>query len=463
MRIPFGNNVSAPADDNTAHPALKMLSQAARNNSIYVAFNIHEEYSSRNKTFFYNTNVVFDRTGRVVARYRKYNLFSEVRFLNITENPEHMFFDSDFGVRFGTFTCFDILFREPTLKLKNYNVTDYIFPTWWFSELPHLTAIQEQAGWSYATDSTLLAAGGNDVSVGSTGSGIYAGKKGPIIYIQSNRDGTTLLTAKVYKKGRNGNSTGTLIEITPKSPNGTMKMKTEISLKDYNTAHLTPELNILLDDFKRNPSINVNVEKQLCQGGFCCYFSVYMTLMYKNITDFPSDMISKPDRFNNYEYKLAIFNGVRTFDGFATGGIQVCSIIPCLNKNISSCGKTTFNIEPIHVKSDISSGNILVTIFNKIIIKTITLDKEVFAEPSILESSENSEMFGSLMNNNGYDFFHRQSISELRLSSKKLGTAGIFARVFTRDGLQPTVYSSANVLYSSLLLIISSSTVLIYY
>lgn len=75
----------------------------------------------------------------MINRYRKTNLFGEPEF-NVTPEPEEVIFDTDFGVKFGIFTCFDILFYEPALKLTRfYNITDIVFPTAWFSETPFLT------------------------------------------------------------------------------------------------------------------------------------------------------------------------------------------------------------------------------------------------------------------------------------------------------------------------------------
>lgn len=66
------------------------------------------------------------------------------------------------------------------------------------------SAVQTQAAWAYATDTNLLASGGNRVETATTGSGIYAGRKGPIVYLQSQRNETTILYAKIYKKGKSG-------------------------------------------------------------------------------------------------------------------------------------------------------------------------------------------------------------------------------------------------------------------
>lgn len=79
----------------------------------------------------------------MINRYRKTNLFTEPQF-NVTSVPEIATFTSDFGVRFGTFICFDILFHEPALQLTRlYNITDIIYPTAWFSEMPFLTGEQD--------------------------------------------------------------------------------------------------------------------------------------------------------------------------------------------------------------------------------------------------------------------------------------------------------------------------------
>jgi pantetheine hydrolase len=89
---------------------------------------------------FYNTNAVFDRRGAVISKYRKYNLFGEA---GITQ-PRYSVstsFETDFGVTFGHFVCFDLLFAYPALDLVRKGVTDIIFPSMWFSELPFLTGM----------------------------------------------------------------------------------------------------------------------------------------------------------------------------------------------------------------------------------------------------------------------------------------------------------------------------------
>lgn len=147
-------NQTAPCDfaNNNAnsqfHEFLIEISCAARNTSTYVVINIKEKEPCSpdspkancqpNKPNIYNTNVVFDRDGRVISRYRKFHPFREN--VNRTEVAEFGYFDTDFGVRFGHFICFDILFYTPAQEMvERLGIKDFVYPTMWFSQLPFLT------------------------------------------------------------------------------------------------------------------------------------------------------------------------------------------------------------------------------------------------------------------------------------------------------------------------------------
>ena len=54
---------------------------------------------------------MFDRTGVLVAKYWKQNLFFEPVF-DVPSEPVFTTFTTDFGVTFGTFTCFDSLWNQ---------------------------------------------------------------------------------------------------------------------------------------------------------------------------------------------------------------------------------------------------------------------------------------------------------------------------------------------------------------
>lgn len=89
-------------------------------------------------TYYYNTNIVYDREGRIIAKYRKINLFAEAK---LTPGTELVTFTTDFGATFAIFTCFDILFYMPSVAIltNNTQITDVIFPTAWISHVPFYT------------------------------------------------------------------------------------------------------------------------------------------------------------------------------------------------------------------------------------------------------------------------------------------------------------------------------------
>ena len=106
--------------------------------------------------YYYNTDVVFDRNGTIISRfvylirrtnnlfvdfrYHKYNLFGEFD-MDRPDEPEIETFETDFGVKFGIFTCFDILFKSPAQTVLNENIDAIVYPTNWHSELPFLTGL----------------------------------------------------------------------------------------------------------------------------------------------------------------------------------------------------------------------------------------------------------------------------------------------------------------------------------
>lgn len=40
-----------------------------------------------------------------------------------------------------------------------------------------------------------------------------------------------------------------------------------------------------------------------------------------------------------YTYMAVAYDGVRTYSGVATGGVQTCGLIACTGNDIGSCGK----------------------------------------------------------------------------------------------------------------------------
>lgn len=180
----------SPCDskDSTFDVILKNVSCSAKKTKKYVLINLTEKTDCDtdkdkkcpdSKIKYYNANVVFDREGTIVSKYRKVNLFGEVH-ISRPDKPESIPFKTDFGLTFGQFICFDLMFEKPAVVLTREGITDYLYPTMWFSELPFLTAVQAQQGWAYKNEVNFIAAGASFPMVGSTGSGIYHGKAGAL-------------------------------------------------------------------------------------------------------------------------------------------------------------------------------------------------------------------------------------------------------------------------------------------
>lgn len=154
IEIPDPNDEANPCLDPDSFDNLLIdLSCLARENEIYLCVNLserenctEESQAARNDSRAcsslgitrFNTNVVLDRDGTVVARYRKFNLFREGG-INTTLTAELSTFETDFGVTFANIICFDVLFFEPAMQLVQMGIKNFLFSAMWTSELPFLT------------------------------------------------------------------------------------------------------------------------------------------------------------------------------------------------------------------------------------------------------------------------------------------------------------------------------------
>lgn len=71
-------------------------------------------------------------------RYRKFNLHNEPNIRQPLQ-ADNTTFITDFGVQFGVFICFDILFDAPANHLVYNGIRHFVSPSLWYSELPYLT------------------------------------------------------------------------------------------------------------------------------------------------------------------------------------------------------------------------------------------------------------------------------------------------------------------------------------
>lgn len=421
--IPDPNsNINPCTDTQTEFPEiLHILSCAARDAGVYVVVNLPEivpcdgEGCPTDGAFFYNTDVAYDRTGKLIARYRKYNLFGEPGF-NITDKAELSVFDTDFGVRFGLSTCFDIFFHDPIMKLvEELGITDIAFPVAWFSELTFLTAVQVHSSWAYANNINLLASGYSEPANYNGGTGIYAARRGilktimPFIENSEYIDPETqvsnrLLISKVPKRNRDQKSP-VILQDTSKAPNPT-KDSERVFYPDY----LEPYTSYLIEQ--------TDIHKTICDRGLCCQFHIQSQTDLSNA--------------EGILYRMMVFNGIRVFFGGKTAGIQVCAIISCNNSSLESCS----------VPTDLTKPSIE---FKLISIQGKFNHTNSIHMPSTLQNSIlplNVDMFEMKTANISETLTHVHIQNKKQVTNIK--TFGIYAREYGLDGLPFTQPSSSN-------------------
>ncbi|XP_067145111.1 pantetheinase-like [Centruroides vittatus] len=183
------------------------LSCMARKNNIFLVSNLITFVTCNSSlrvcpldgVFLYNTNVVFDRKGKLAARYHKYHLYDEDG-IDVPEKPEFVTFDTDFG-KFGTVVCFDLLWKEVTELIERWKIDSMVYTSWWADEFPNLFSIETQYSWSLRFDINLIASNKHIPGTGAVGSGIY---RGPFIsphYVYNPNGKAKLSVSRVPRPG----------------------------------------------------------------------------------------------------------------------------------------------------------------------------------------------------------------------------------------------------------------------
>lgn len=319
-QIPSPQSKPNPCD-NRMNNVLQVLSCAAKQNSVHVVVNLPERDNCEGKgcppdrICLFNTNVVFNRQGTIIARYRRSSYFSESQSAcDVTkEDPT---FHTDFNVTFGILNTHDILHYKPAIELMRKGVADFVYLGAWRSELPFLSAVQIQEGWARGLEVNLLAAGYDDPVNGYGGSGIYPARSGGSTVAMMPHTRQSQFLSSYVQKQRNtriGQIQGGAVSasISPDSSNYIPQVEFKFlndNLKPYKTQLLEKS----------------NTSTRLCTNGLCCSFNIS--------AKFPSN------KENSMYYRMAVFNGTRKYQGKETIGLQVCSIISCNNSSLSSCG-----------------------------------------------------------------------------------------------------------------------------
>jgi len=158
----------------------KRLSCIAAENNIYVAANYGTvvqgcEYCEHGGECFYNTDVVFDNEGSMIAVYHKFNLWtSELKSYDIDQSPTIITFDTEDMGTFGLSVCEDLLWRSPVVDLVDQEGIDtLLLPLSWWDMFPHQLAHSNEDAWARGLQVNVMSANTHSSSGWTSGSGLY--------------------------------------------------------------------------------------------------------------------------------------------------------------------------------------------------------------------------------------------------------------------------------------------------
>ncbi|XP_052790023.1 pantetheinase-like isoform X2 [Mya arenaria] len=292
----------------------QVLSCIAKENKLFVVANIGDKVPcNQNDTkcpgtghYQYNTNVVYDPQGTLVARYHKYNLYGEYQF----DRPEHAdiaVFETPFG-RFGTFTCFDILFEHPAIDLiTKHNVTNIVFPTAWMDAAPFFNSIQFHSAFAAAHGINHLASNIHFPQYRFHGSGIYTPEGAAAYYYNTTVGSEGRLLVK---------------EIPVVHEAKTLSLPFEEHATEFTPSQQGEYFSTVIFKNKYNatPLTGRSGRAVVCHNNLCCHAS-YKT----NETSVQSGHES--DGMENEYFALGAFDGLRY--SRINYYIQVCIILRC--------------------------------------------------------------------------------------------------------------------------------------
>ncbi|KAM9297887.1 LOW QUALITY PROTEIN: pantetheinase-like [Morus bassanus] len=315
-------------------PVLERLS-CLRNNSIYVVVNTGDKKPCNssdlrcpsNGHYQYNTNVVFDSEGKLVARYHKYNLFVTEKQFNYPKDPEFVTFNTSFGY-LGIFTCADILYHDPAVVLaRRLQVDAILFPTAWGNTLPLLSAVQFHSAWAMGMGANFLSANTHNSTLDMTGSGIYAPDGPKAYYYSTEVENGHLLVTELCSRPH-------------LSPDylAAVNWKLYASSIEHSICQLPSNDHyfsgvVYHDLFSFTELGEPKGNGAICQQDLCCHLSYKMAEKQKDDV-----------------YVLGAFDGLHIVEGDYY--LQICTLLRCKSTDLDMCGQP---VETAETKSEMFS------------------------------------------------------------------------------------------------------------
>nr|XP_004651388.2 vascular non-inflammatory molecule 3 [Jaculus jaculus] len=299
-------------------PVQERLSCLAKDNSIYVVANIGDKkpcnssdpLCSPDGRYQYNTDVVFDSEGRLVARYHKYNLFApEIQF-DFPKDSEVVTFDTPFG-KFGIFTCFDIFSHDPAVVVvQDFEVDSVLYPTAWYNTLPLLSAVPFHSAWARAMRVNLLAANTHNTRMHMTGSGIYSPEAVKVYHYDMETESGQLLLSELRCRPRS----------QPTYPAAVDWSAYARSVKPFLSEQTHFPGLIYFDEFTFTKLKGKTGNYTVCQKDLCCHLSYKMS-----------------EKRVDEVYALGAFDGLHTVEGQYY--LQICTLLKCQTTDLRTCGE----------------------------------------------------------------------------------------------------------------------------
>lgn len=304
----------------------------ARRNKMYITANmieaspceiLEDPHCPSDNHYLYNTNIIFNPEGCMIAKYHKTHLVQEELLrLDEPKKSQHIYFDTEYG-RFGTAICADGLFSEPIVDLvEKYHIDHLLYPMAWRNNvwLPYFQPIEWQLAMAVRYNISIIAANVHEPYETYTGSGVYRSQQ----VMNFTYDPIHPLRSKL---------------IIADLPIITRANRQRHSASDNDPQHSTRgehqaphaldgQVVILNDTYNAKIIKGSQGEAKVCHGKLCC------TLNYTR-------------SYTQEMFVIAVFQGNHTY--VDTYPLESCIVMKCNGQDLRSCtghvdsSKTSFS------------------------------------------------------------------------------------------------------------------------